>query len=487
MSVNGAAVTPRFTADVGAARLVLDSGAPGGSRRHSFVVKLGPEVEVSVPERVVVGAAAPCRVSGARVQGWEERSGRVAGDTRPDGLTLRAAAAGRTTGFLRLGTRQAEWDEPVDLEAVPPWELVERLAPALVNERAAVLSPRLDSASRSLLLELRNNTPQRLAGVARALGCSAAVTLEPEATRQVRLDLSPAWSSLSPGSLPVTVTLDGSSATGEASSWLLAPPPQRWSGAERVVPVDLSAAYNADAGHLYGPGFRWRLDYTGCGVGVDRRRPPPARDARGYVLHHSPMGQLAWGCLPEHTYGLEQEILPEFDLQWEFPPLPARLRAAAGPAVPYRGSPPAGAGRHRALRPVAEQRTLLDLAAGGTARALEKLYLLTANLTKTVKSYYPAGEITIHYDSGDPQHLSLVPPHTISCMAQPFCPRAWHVPYGRFHGALSSYGAVEDEKIPNLAVQDLVTDPTRGVTALELRCVASETLLGLLALSALVR
>ena len=506
-SVNGAPVTPRFTADVGAARLVLDSGAPDGSRRHTFVVKLGPEVEVSVPERVVVGTAALCRVNGARVENWEDRSGRVAGDRderragislrasaagpapgaarHPQRLSLRASEPGRTTGFLRLSTGQAEWDEPVDLEAVPPWELLERIAPALVNERAAVLSPRLDPASRSLLLELRNNTPRRLSGTARALGCSAAVTLEPESTRQVRLDLSRAWSRLSPGTLPVTVALDGSSAEGAAVSWLPVPP-QRWSGAKRVVPVDLSAACNADAGHLYGPGFRWRLDYTGCGVGVDRRRPPPARDARGYVLRHSPMGQLAWGCLPEHTYGLEREILPEFDIKWEFPPLPAEFEPL--PGLRFRT-----AGRRllalAATEPYAQlpSSVRLDLAEGGTARALEKLYLLTANLTKTVKSYYPAGEITIHYDSGDPQHLSLVPPHTVSCMAQPFCPRAWHVPYGRFTGALSSYGPVEDEKIPNLAVQDLVTDPTRGVTALELRCVASETLLGLLALSALVR
>ena len=484
-SVNGVPVTARFTADVGAARLVLDSGSLGGNERHTFVVRLGPEVAVSVPERILVGDAAQCQVSGARVQGWEERSGRIADDARPDGLTLRAAAAGRATGFLRLSTGQAEWDEPVDLEAVPPWKLVERLAPALVNERAAVLSPRLDPASRSLVLELRNNTPRRLAGAAQALGCSATVILEPEATREVRLDLSRAWSRISPGTLPVTVTLDGSSATAAAVSWLLAPRQQRWSGAERVVPVDLSAAYNADVGHLYGPGFRWRLDYTGCGVGVDRRQPPPTRDARGYVLHHSPMGQLAWGCLPEHTYGLEQEILPEFDLQWEFPPLPADYEPL--PGLRFR----TGGSRLLALaatEPYAQlpSSARLDLAAGGgAARALEKLYLVTANLTKTVKSYYPAGEITIHYDSGDPQHLSLVPPHTISCMAQPFCPRTWHVPYGRFNGALSSYGAVEEEKIPNLAVQDLVTDPTRGVTALELRCVASETLLGLLALSML--
>ena len=485
VAVNGAAVTPRFVADVGAARLVLDSAQPAGSRRHTFVVKLGPEVEVDVPKRVVVGAAATCEVRGAQVRSWEERSGRVvATSSQPAAATLRASAVGRTTGFLRLSAGQAEWDEPVDLEVAPPWEVVERLSPALVNERAQVVSPRLELSSRALLVELRNNTPRRLSGTATALGCTAAVAVQPGATRRVRIDLSPAWSRLSPGTLPVTVILDGSTAHGEAVTWLLAAPAQRWSGAGRILPVDLSAAYNSDAGHVYGPRFRWRLDYTGCGVGVDRRRPPPARDARGYVLHHSPMGQLAWGCLPEHTFGLEQEILPEFDLQWELPPLPPRYEPL--PGLPFH----TGGRRLLALaatEPYAQlpSSALIDLTAGAAARRLEKLYLLTANLTKTVKSYYPAAEITIHYDTGAPQHLSLVPPHTISCMAQPFCPRAYHVPYGRFSGALSSYGPVEDEKIPNLAVQDLVADATRGVTALELRCVASETLLGLLALSVL--
>ena len=484
-TVNGTAVAPRYTADVGAARLTLDSAAPAGGNQHAFVVTLAPEAQVAVPERVVVGNEAPCRVSGARIQGWEERSGRVAATAiQPGAATLRAEAEGPVTGFLRLSTGQAEWDEPVDLEAVPPWEVVERLAPALVNDRATVVSPRLDLPSHSLLLEVSNNTSRRLCGQARVLDRSAAVSVAPGATQPVRIDLSPVWSALSPGTLPVAVTMDGTSARRAAVTWLLADPPRRWSGAERIVPVDLSAAFNADAGHLYGPHFRWRLDYTGCGVGVDRRRPLPARDARGYVLHHAPMGQLAWGCLPEHTYGLEQDILPEFDLQWELPPLPLHYEPL--PGLPFR----TGGRRMLALAatepyPQLPSTALIDLTSGAAARRLEKLYLLTANLTKTVKSYYPAGEITIHYDTGDPQHLSLVPPHTISCMAQPFCPRAYHVPYGRFSGAVSSYGPVADEKIPNLAVQDLIPDPTRAVTAIELRCVASETLLGLLALSVL--
>ena len=464
---------------------MLDSAPAGGARRHSFVVRTDPEAQVSAPHRVVVGAAAQCRVRGARILGWDDACGRFAATAgQPGAVTLRAAAAGPATGFLRLRAGEAEWDEPVDLEAVPPWEVVERLAPALVNERAQVVSPRLDLPSRSLLLEVRNNTPRRLRGAALALGRRVAVEVGPSATEQVRLDLSPVWHALSPGTLPVSVTLDGAAARCDAVTWLLSDPPQRWSGAERIVPVDLAAACNADAGHLYGPGFRWRLDYTGCAVGVDRRRPAPARDGRGYVLLHSPMGQLAWGCLPEHAYGLDQEILPEFDLQWDLPPLPSDYEPL--PGLPFRT-------RGRRLLALAATEPYdqlpssarLDLTAGAAPRRLEKLYLLTANLTKTVKSYYPAGEITIHYAAGDPQHFSLVPPHTISCMAQPFCPRAYHVPYGRLRGAVSGYGPVEAEKIPNLAVQDVVVDADRAVTAVELRCVASETLLGLLALSML--
>ena len=462
--------------------MLLDGAAPAGGRRCEVVVELASEIQFTLPERVVVGDEAQCQVNGARIIGWEESSGRLlAAASEPGCVTLRAVAPGRVTGFLRLSTGQAEWDEPVDVEAVAPWEVPQRLAPALVNEHARVVSPRLDVRSRHLLLEVRNNTARRLSGRAQALGCRVPVTVAAGGTEQVRIDLRRVWHSLSPGTLPVTVTIDGTSVRREAVTWLLADPPQSWDGAERVVPVDLSAPFNADARHLYGPDFRWRLDYTGCGVGVDLRRPPPARD---YVLQHAPMGQLAWGCLPEHTYGLEPDIPPEFDLRWELPPLPPRYEPS--PGLPFH----TGGRRMLALaatEPYAQlpSRALIDLTAGAAPRRLEKLYLLTANLTKTVKSYYPAGEITIHYDTGDPEHVSLVPPHTVSCMAQPFCPRAYHVPYGRFSGAVSSYGPVEDEKIPNLAVQDLVLDPARGVRAIELRCVASETLLGLLALSVL--
>ena len=521
-TVDGVRVKLNFAPHVGAARLRLDTtanaatasgaagtadaatadraaaaaaGAPGAAAthagpvteaavagwRHSFRVEQDLDLQVTAPARLVVGTSAACRVAGARIRGWEESSGRVvAVTTHSAGAELRATAAGRVTGFLHLSTGQAEWHEPVDLEVVPAWEVVERLAPALVSEQAAVTSPRLDSRSRSLLLEVRNNTERELSGHATALGCRAPVTVAPGATQEVRISLAAGWAALSPGTVPVTVTLGGAARQAAAVTWHPSDP--AWRGAERIVPVDLSAAFTASADHLYGPGFRWRLDYTGCGVGVDTRQPPPPRDARGYCLHHSPMGQLAWGCLPEHTYGLEADILAEFDIQWQFPPLPTSYEPL--PGLRFH------TGRRRILalaatEPHDQLPSTATLRLAAAPLRLAKLYLLTANLTKSVKSYYPAAEITIHYDRGAPQQISLVPPHTLSCLAQPICPRAYHIPYGSFSGALSSYGRVQDEKIPNLALQDLVLDPTRGVTSLELRCVASETILGILAMSLL--
>ena len=354
-TVNGTAVAPRYTADVGAARLTLDSAAPAGGNQHVFVVTLAPEAQVAVPERVVVGNEAPCRVSGARIQGWEERSGRVAATAiQPGAATLRAEAEGPVTGFLRLSTGQAEWDEPVDLEAVPPWEVVERLAPALVNDRATVVSPRLDLPSRSLLLEVSNNTSRRLCGQARVLDRSAAVSVAPGATQPVRIDLSPVWSALSPGTLPVAVTMDGTSARRAAVTWLLADPPRRWSGgrtdrAGRPVrrlqrrrrpplrsPLPLAAGLHR---------LRRRGGQAPAAARTRRARLRPASLAHGATRLGLPAGTYLWPGAG-HSSRVRSAV--------GVAAAAAALRAAARPAVPHRRTPHAGAGGHRAVPAVAQ-------------------------------------------------------------------------------------------------------------------------------------
>ena len=44
----------------------------------------------------------------------------------------------------------------------------------------------------------------------------------------------------------------------------------------------------------------------------------------------------------------------------------------------------------------------------------EKIYLLSANLTKTSKSHYPTAEIEIVYEKGENQVIPLIPPYNIA-------------------------------------------------------------------------
>ena len=54
----------------------------------------------------------------------------------------------------------------------------------------------------------------------------------------------------------------------------------------------------------------------------------------------------------------------------------------------------------------------------------EKLYLLTANLVKTLKCYYPGAEVIIHYADGSEQSHQMIPPYTMPSVIGNICPRA---------------------------------------------------------------
>ena len=69
----------------------------------------------------------------------------------------------------------------------------------------------------------------------------------------------------------------------------------------------------------------------------------------------------------------------------------------------------------------------------------EKIYLLTANLTKAVKCYYPGAEIVVPlHDGGEKETHQLIPPYTMSCFGQKFCPRAYPIPFGKINGDANS-------------------------------------------------
>jgi len=107
----------------------------------------------------------------------------------------------------------------------------------------------------------------------------------------------------------------------------------------------------------------------------------------------------------------------------------------------------------------------------------DKIYMLTANLTKTCKSYYPAAEVEIVYESGENQSVQLIPPYNMPSFAQTFCPAAFQIPLGEIENK-----QIMDYEQPGLSVTDLVTDRTRRIKKMIFRTVASETVLGIVGL-----
>jgi len=79
------------------------------------------------------------------------------------------------------------------------------------------------------------------------------------------------------------------------------------------------------------------------------------------------------------------------------------------------------------------------------------------------------------------QIIELVPPYTMSCMVQDFCPSALSIPFGKIvNGAHPLHG-----REAHLSVSDVLLEPNRPIRELELKCVASETILGVLGLTLL--
>ena len=54
----------------------------------------------------------------------------------------------------------------------------------------------------------------------------------------------------------------------------------------------------------------------------------------------------------------------------------------------------------------------------------EKLYLLTANLVKPLKCYYPGAEVIVPYADGSEQLHQMIPPYTMPSVIGNICPRA---------------------------------------------------------------
>ena len=114
-----------------------------------------------------------------------------------------------------------------------------------------------------------------------------------------------------------------------------------------------------------------------------------------------------------------------------------------------------------------------------SVRPTIKLYLLTANLAKSLKCYTPHAEVTFVYASGKRDVVSLTPPFSFSSLGgnrgyEAFVPAHFALPFGRLSGVLGS-------PFSKVAVMDvLVPSPTLPLASIELKTVVTETVFGIM-------
>jgi hypothetical protein len=474
-TLNGQPVEFHLEPGVNGCRVVIAAPA---AREWQFEAQLQPAVPaVSGPVHLVVNQEATFQVENATVVKVDDPQQKIQGlnvvsnhaDPESAQVTFVPKQTGKFTVFVELRAGKADWFQPLDLEARPPWSLAEHYIPPATKDGPALVSPAIDPAKQSLQFEFHNNTGNVLSGPFKVTVFGRAftqlVTSPAGGNEVVSVPLAAVWDRVTPGTLPFAVDFAGGAQAAQACNWELGNPSADL--AARQVRLDLTGCYNADMNKLFSPQTQWRTDYTGAQHGVDLRFPPPPRDAHGYVLLNNIMSIYDSGVLPEQVLSTTR---------WEMPQMSADFATPSG--IQFQTVP----GKILALcctEPYDQFSSAVQLKLG-RAEHLEKLYLLTANLAKSLKSYYPGAEVVVHYADGTTQLFPLVPPYTMPSLVTNICPGAQAIRFGQI-----THGSTPIDDSCYLSVTDLVLDPSKPVDAFEFRCVATETLLGILGATAL--
>jgi hypothetical protein len=473
ITVNEEEAEYTIASEVSQARIVVES--PEGFA-HRFVCEVASEPTIRGKTDIVVGRMARFEINGATVRHVldpQKKLRNITSVQSADGsfeASFVPAVSGQATVFLELAAGKTTYLHPLDLHVQDPWSIANEYVPAFKEGGPSVSSPKVETESKTAVIKLANHLETEMRSPATVTIAAKTfrenLRIPPGGSAVIRLPLAEVWDRLSPGSISMRVELDGDTKEAEALSWELGKDPAL-PFRSRLRHVDLRSQYNIELAALYSRKFWWRLDYTGCDVGVDWRNPLPEKDQLGYILMRPAVSQLTYGCLPEQR---ECEWTPH----WEAPEFGGYFQTPMG--VPFV---------------VDEKNKMLALINTESVKPwpsaaflrfqepvrLEKIYLLTANLTKTLKCYYPGAEVIAHFSNGSEQVTSLVPPYTMSCMIQRFSPRALTIPFGR----LPRVSVIASDT--HLAVSDVALDPEKPVVAIELRCVTSETIFGIVGLT----
>ena len=472
-ALNGQPVEYQLQAAVKDCRVVIEAPIACDWR---FELKLGHSAPtVTGPLRLLVNRQAAFRVENAAVVKIHDPQEKLCdaridqGDAAANEVTLFPKQTGKFTVFLELRTGKATWWHPLDLDVRESWSIVERYVPPATAGGPAVASPAVDLKKRNLTLEICNNGTAEIGAPCKITVAGKTfeqpVKIGTELTASIAVSLDGVWDRLTPGTLPVTVECAGATHRAMACNWQLGEHAEAVKN--RQLRFDLTPHVNAEMKKLFGPQTQWRTDYTGAQHGVDWRNPPPLRDQHGYVLLNNIMSLYEWGILPEQIQSMTQWEMPELRTVFETPSgirfqtVPGKILALCC-TEPYEQF--ASAATVKLSQPV----------------RIEKLYLLTANLTKALKSYYPGAEVSVKYADGTAEVHQMIPPYTMPSGVNHICPRAQAIRFGQI-----THGDPTVDKSCYLSVVDIVMDETKPVVSLDFRCVATETLLGIVGATAL--
>jgi len=475
VTVNGKKVDYEIRKEVNYCRLIIKSDA---SAQHEIKVILAPDnFAVEGNFNCIVNKPATFKFSNVEIVKIDNPQidfGVIS--VKANGIEVVPDKTGKYTVFAELKNGNVSWYQPLELTIKEPWSIVEQYQAWDVNTPARLLSPAIDKKSQLLRFQIANNSIADQIGemVVDINGKSIKqkVKLLAGQVNNLNIPIKEILPQLSPGTIPFKVIFNDLEKTGHAVDWELA---NNNSFKENLISLDIGKYYNINIEKLYGNDnyLTWRADYTGAAEGIDWRDKLES-DRLGYRLFTPPISLINWGTMPE--------IYATFS-RWMIPDLPDKLNLPV--SFPYIEKKP----KENNILALINAENSQSLPGEATIEigdpvSVEKIYFLTANLTKTCKSYYPAAEVEIIYDSGKNQIVQLIPPFNMPSFVQGYCPEALFIPAGKLE-SLQTFG--EYGKDTGLSLTDLATDPMRKIKQLKLRCVTSETVFGIIGISFLTK
>lgn len=476
VTVNNEKVSFKIRKEVNYCRIIINSEA---SIQHNIKVKLDADTFAFEGNgNCILYRQTSFRIRNAEIVQVENPQidfGLIS--TGSDEIKITPDKPGRYTLFAELKNGNASWYQPIELIVKEPWSIIEDYQAWNKGDNisagpARLLSPDIDKVKRILQFKLVNNTQVKQTGemVVEISGqqITKTITLLPDRSNKFEISLSKIWDQMSAGTLVFKVKFLQEVKISHAIDWNLSIDEISHN---KIIPLDIRRFYNISLAQLYGSNyFRWRSDYTGAAVGADWRDTLYI-DSLGYKLFVPPTGAISYGILPE-------QYRPAW---WSVPDIPDTLKYP----VPFSFIENKPNKKNVLAMVNSENNRNIPSAAIIVLKdpiSVKKIYLLTANLTKTCKSYYPAAEVEIVYETGSDQLIQLIPPYNMPSLIQTFCPDAFQIPMGKIENN-QIFRFVE----PGISVTDLVTDPTRKIKNISFKCVTSETVLGIIGISLLLQ